>query len=137
MTDTTYGATSDRASEDVELDKPSTADAPDEAGQVSAWDSAQRRLASARTSIGDVTSRARTSAILASRRPAGPSADRGDAPAITLADRAQAYRAHIVSAAVAVAALLAVVLKRRASAHDVADDFDLGEWSLHAEPVDE
>ncbi len=137
MTDPTYGATSDHASEDIDLETPPTAEVPGKAGQVSAWDSAQRRLASARTSIGDITSRAKTSATLPSRRTVRPSADRADAPAITLADRAQAYRAHIVSAAVAVAALLAVVLKRRASAHDVADEFDLGEWSLHAEPVDE
>ena len=127
-----------------DLDSPDSADAslPDTA-KLSARERAQQRVALARASVRDTTARARNSAALPSRRTVVPTADSVDASgdtgdaAITLADRAQAYRAHIISAAIAAAGLLVVVLRRRAAAHQADDVVDLGEWHLHAEPVDE
>ena len=128
-----------------DLDSPDSADAslPDTA-KLSARQRAQQRVALARASVRDTTARARNSAALPSRRTVVPTADSvdasgdtGDAATITLADRAQAYRAHIISAAIAAVGLLVIVLRRRAAAHQADDVVDLGEWHLQAEPVGE
>jgi hypothetical protein len=138
--------------EDVDaLDGRPDLDTPDsvepsqtETAKLSARERAQQRVALARASLRDTTVRARNSAAFPTRRTVEPtgdsvdaSGDDGDAATITLADRAQAYRAHIISAAVAVIGVLVVVLRRRAAAHQADDFVDLGEWHLHAEPIDD
>lgn len=128
-----------------DLDTLDSADASlTETAKLSARERAQQRVAFARASVRDTTVRARNSAVFPTRRTIEPtddsvdaSGDDGDAATITLADRAQAYRAHIISAAVAVIGLLVVVLRRRAAGHQADDFVDLGEWHLHAELIDE
>ena len=138
--------------EDVDaLDGQRDLDTPDraepsltETAQLSARERAQQRVALARASVRDTTVRVRNSAAFPTRRTIEPTGDSvttsdddGDAATITLADRAQAHRAYIISAAVAIVGLLVVVLRRRAAAHQGDDVVDLGEWHLHAEPVNE
>ena len=146
MTEPTFGPLGDHADH---LDAQHNLDSPDdvepsltETAKESARERAQQRVALARASLRDTTARARNSAPFLTRRTIEPTRndieaadDDGDA-VITFADRAQAYRAHLIIAAVAAVGLLAVVLRRRAAAHR-ADDVDLGEWHLHAELINE
>ena len=97
---------------------------------------AQRRIAHARISAADATARARAAAA-AARRTANPTAETDGVNSSTLGERAQAYRAHILSAAAAIAAaLFAVGVRHRAAGRHADTTIDLGEWQLHAEPTD-
>ena len=136
MSDTTDGA----ARDDMNLDpgpEAATGSPLTPAEELSTRERTQRHLIRAGAAARAATTRARQSATLPSRRTAGPVDESQDAASVTLAERAQAYRAHAVSVAAAVVVLLVVIMKRRASAHRAGDTLDLGEWHLEAEPVDE
>jgi hypothetical protein len=139
MTDTAGAPTPEDIFDDANLNgdtDDTTASSPTELEELTARQRTQQRLIQARTSAQAAAARARSSATLPSRRNK-PAEDSSDAPAISIADRAQAYRTHIVSAAAAVALLLVVIARRGAKRKPVDDTVDLGEWRLHAEAVGE
>lgn len=123
-----------------ELSGPSAA----EAERLSARSRAQRRLAQARTSVAGVSDRARQSALLPARRTdAGivtdsDGADIGiDNPTgASLAERVAAYRLPVLAAVATAAALVVLILTRRAASSD-GETLDLGTWRLRAEPLDD
>ena len=118
----------------IDLDDPSATDV----AKPPARARLQSRLNQTRTTVRDASARARNSAALTSRRPAQPFDETDDAaPVTTLAQRAQAYRPYLLSAAGAVAAALVLALLRRVRGRNSDDAIDLGEWHLLAQPIDE